>query len=57
MPNPYTKGIPIINLVFKVIGIIEPKNKAAEIGQKDNAKIIPSKNAPPRPDSNSFCCF
>ncbi len=46
VPTPYKAGRIKLDLCFKESGMRLPKKRAAEMGQKANAKMIPSNPAP-----------
>lgn len=57
VPIPYRTGKTIPKLLFNARGIKLPKNNAAEIGQKERAKITPKANEPNTPDWTSLFCL
>jgi len=57
VPIPKKRGRIIPILLLSAKGIRLPKNSAAEIGQKESAKIAPNKNAPFAPDLARDSCF
>ena len=52
--RPYMSGSFIGECCAKARGNKEPKNIAAEVGQNDNANIIPKKPAPQTPNDSAF---
>ena len=46
VPIPYSAGNTTLDWCCTARGIKEPKKRAAEIGQKESAKVIPRRPAP-----------